>query len=128
MGHMGSYPMGQMRQGGPMGNMGNYPMGQMGGYPAVQGLPATTAMNGGYYQGMGPGMGPGNPYNQQQYLAMMMMNQQRANGNDMYQPMMYARPHPGVNYMPGPPMPHPAPSDPYTHMFSDENTGSCSIM
>ncbi|KAF3951566.1 hypothetical protein CMV_022803 [Castanea mollissima] len=124
MGHMGSYPMGQMRQGNPMGNMGNYPMGQMGAYPAVQGLPATTAMNSGYYQGMGPG----NPYNQQQYMAMMMMNQQRANGNDMYQPMMYGRPHPAVNYMPGPPMLHPAQPDPYTHMFSDENTGSCSIM
>ncbi|KAG6702071.1 hypothetical protein I3842_07G015700 [Carya illinoinensis] len=123
MGQMGHYPMGQMGQGAQMGQMGNYPMGQFGNIPAVQGLPAPAAMNGGYYQGMGPG----NPYNQQ-YMAMMM-NQQRANGNDMYQPMMYARSHPAANYMPQqqPPMPYPV-ADPFTHMFSDENTGSCSIM
>ncbi|KAJ9180206.1 hypothetical protein P3X46_008481 [Hevea brasiliensis] len=108
MGQMGQM-MGQMR---PMGN-----------FPAVHGLPAPAAMNGGgYYQGMG-GV---NPYNQQ-YMAMMM-NQQRPNGNDMFQPMMYARPHPAVNYIPPPPMPPHPMADPYTHVFSDENANSCSIM
>ncbi|XP_039169093.1 heavy metal-associated isoprenylated plant protein 34-like [Eucalyptus grandis] len=119
-------PMGPM---GPMGQMGNYPMGQMGPMPAVQGLP----MNGGYYQGVGPG----NPYShqqqqqqqqQQQYMAMMMQRQaqaQHAQGNNMFQPMMYARPQAPMGYVP--PMPPPA-SDPYVHMFSDENTDSCSIM
>ncbi|KAA8536888.1 hypothetical protein F0562_029366 [Nyssa sinensis] len=102
---------------GQMGQMGNYPMGHMGNIPAVQGLPA---MSGGYYQGMAPG----NPYNQQ-YMAMMM-NQRRANGNEMYHPMMYARPQPAVGY--GPPMPPPVTIDHYTHFFSDENTSSCSIM
>ncbi|GAV63190.1 HMA domain-containing protein [Cephalotus follicularis] len=124
LGHMGPKNMDQM---GPnnMGQMGNYSMGHMGGFPAVQGLPApAAAMNGGYYQGM-MGPGPGNPYNQQQQHMAMMMNQQRMNGNDMYQPMMYTRPHPAVNY--GPPM-HPYVADPFTHMFSDENTASCSIM
>jgi hypothetical protein len=181
MGPNGNYPMGPMGQRGQMGHMGNYPMGQMGNVPAVQGLPAqaamnglpgptAAAMNGGYYQGIGPA----NAYNQQQYMAAMMMNQQRANGNDMYQPMMnqqrpngndmyqammmnqqrangndmyqammmnqqrangndmyqpmmYSRPHPAAHYMPPQPMSAPMP-DPYTHMFSDENANSCSIM
>ncbi|KAE8691278.1 hypothetical protein F3Y22_tig00110890pilonHSYRG00466 [Hibiscus syriacus] len=97
MGQMGG-PMGQMgwQMGynmGLMSRMGNYPMNQMSNLPAVQGLPAGAAMNGvggEYYHGMGPA----NPHNQQQYMAMMM-NQQRANGNGrgMYQPMMYAKPH-----------------------------------
>ncbi|XP_031406184.1 heavy metal-associated isoprenylated plant protein 34-like [Punica granatum] len=105
---------GFMSQMGPMGQMGSYPMGQMGGMPAVQGLPA---MNGGYYQ---------NPY-QQQYMGMMMNQHQQhhGHGNEMYQPMMYARPpYPG-GYVP--PMPPPA-SDPYVHMFSDESTDSCTVM
>lgn len=114
MGQMGNYPMNQM---------GNYPMGNV---PAVQGLPAGAAINGGYYQG--------NPYNQQYMQMMMMMNQQRPNPNpnpnDMYQPMMYARPYPAVNYAHPTPMPPPPPpaTDSYTHFFSDENTNSCSIM
>lgn len=121
MGQMGNYPMGQMGN-NPMGQMGNF---HMGGFPAVQGLPASAAMNGGYYQGMGPGP---NPYNQQQYMGMMM-NQQRMNGgNEMYHPMMYARQHPPVNYGGLPPMPGPAAGDHYTHYFSDENANSCSIM
>ncbi|KAK2965987.1 hypothetical protein RJ640_002177 [Escallonia rubra] len=122
MGQMGNYPMSQMGN-YPMGQMGNYPMGQMGNMPAVQGLPAAPAMNaGGYYQGVGQA----NPYNQQQYMAAMMMNQQRAmNGTGMYQPMMYGRPQPAMSY--GPQMAPPA-GDHITHMFSDENTDSCSIM
>ncbi|KAK8508895.1 hypothetical protein V6N13_090843 [Hibiscus sabdariffa] len=123
MGQMGH--MGQM--GFNMGQMGSYPMGQqMGNYAAVQGLPAAAAaMNngGGYYQGMGA-MGTGNPYNQHQYMAMMM-NQQRANGG-MYQPMMYAQPYPQASY--GPPPMHPPHSESYAHYFSDENANSCSIM
>jgi hypothetical protein len=103
------------------GQMG--PMGGMGNVPTVHGLPAPAAMNGGGYY---PGMGQANPYNQQQYMAMMM-NQQRQNGNDIFQPMMYARPHPSINYM-QPPIPPPTVSDQYTHFFNDENTDSCSIM
>ncbi|KAJ0079155.1 hypothetical protein Patl1_22775 [Pistacia atlantica] len=132
MAQMGNHPMAQMGN-YPMGQMGNYPMGQnqMGNIPAVQGLPAAAAaaaaaaaMNGGYYH---QAMGPGNPYNQQ-YMAMMM-NQQRMNGgNEMYQPMMYARPHPAVNYGPPPPSMNPHVTDNYTHFFSDENANSCSIM
>ena len=132
--------MGQM----PMGQMGSMPMGQMGNVPAVQGLPA-AAMNGGagggagYFQGAGPDLMPGNPYHQQQqqqYIAAAMMNQQRAIGNERFQPMMYARPPPAVNYMPQhpyPPYPYPQhpypPQEPgYTHFFSDENTSSCNVM
>ncbi|XP_039029668.1 heavy metal-associated isoprenylated plant protein 34-like [Hibiscus syriacus] len=107
-----------------MGQMGNYPMNQMGNFAAVPGLPApaAAAMNngGGYYQGMGPG----NPYNQHQYMAMMM-NQQRANGG-MYQPMMYAQPYPQPSY--GTPPMHPPHSESYAHYFSDENANSCSVM
>ncbi|XWS58226.1 hypothetical protein CRYUN_Cryun08bG0016500 [Craigia yunnanensis] len=123
MGQMGGQMGHNMGQMGHMGQMGNYPMSQMGNFPAVQGLPAAAAMNGGYYQGMGPG----NPYNQHQYMAMMM-NQQRANGNGgMYQPMMYAQqPYPHANY--GLPPMHAANSESYAHFFSDENTNSCTIM
>ncbi|KDP23540.1 hypothetical protein JCGZ_23373 [Jatropha curcas] len=120
----GPKSMGQVGQVRPMGNYSG-----MANFPAVQGLPAGAppAMNGGYYQGMGMGGGP-NPYSNQQYMAMMM-NQQRQNGNDMFQPMMYARPpYPAVNYMPPPPMPSHPMSDPYAHFFSDENANSCSIM
>lgn len=105
--------------------------GQMRNFPATEGLPAPMAMNGGGY---GPMAGPGNAYNQQHQMAMaMMMNPQRAHGNEMMRPMpmMYGRPQPMMNY-------HQQPmsmvatargySDPYTHMFSDENTDSCSIM
>ncbi|CAK9160109.1 unnamed protein product [Ilex paraguariensis] len=107
---------------GQMGQMGNYPMGPMGNIPAVQGLPAAAAMQGGYYHGAGAGQG--NPYNQQ-YLAQMMMNQRQGYGNDMYHPMMYARQQPPVSY--GQPIQAPA-TDNFTHFFSDENTSSCSIM
>ena len=116
----------------------------MGNIPSVQGLPAAS-MNGGggsggaggYFQGAGPDVMRGNPYHQQQMAAMM--NQQRAMGNDRFQPMMYSRPPPAVNYMP--PQPYgggygygfgyhnyPPPSDPYSSFFSDENTSSCNIM
>ncbi|KAK4854007.1 hypothetical protein QYF36_017615 [Acer negundo] len=118
-------PMGQMDQMGnhPMGlPMANHPMGPVG-VPAVPGMPASAA--GGYYQGMGPG---NNPYENQQYMAMMMNQQARMNGgNDMYQPMMYARPPPAVNYG-APPMAPLHASDNYTHYFSDENANSCSVM
>jgi hypothetical protein len=72
-----------------------------------------------------------------------MMNQQRAamgGGNERFQPMMYARPPPAVNYMPQHPQPHPYPypypyphphpngNDQYTNFFSDENTSSCNVM
>ncbi|KAK7391979.1 hypothetical protein VNO78_20405 [Psophocarpus tetragonolobus] len=137
-------PMGQrgpMNQMGPMEHMRNMNMN----IPAVQGLPAAAAaaMNGGYYQGMQMHMPQPNPYNmqmqmqqqqqqQQQYMAMMMnqqqQQQQQANMN-MYPPhMMYGRPHPSMNYFPPPPMPSHPMADPITHVFSDENTESCSIM
>lgn len=119
MNHRGPVPrnMGQMPQ------MGGYPMGPAGNMPAVQGLPAGAGMNGGYYQGMGQG----NPYMNPQYMAQMMMNQQQANGgHGMYHPMMYARPPAPMHY--GPPMMAPQATDHYTHIFSDENTDSCSIM
>ncbi|KAJ6354032.1 hypothetical protein OIU76_002958 [Salix suchowensis] len=95
------------------------PMGQTGKAPSA-------AMNGGGGGGYYQEMGQGNPYSQQQYMAMMM-NQQRQNGNDMFQPMMYAPPHPAINYMQPPIPPHTA-SDQYTHVFNDENTDSCSVM
>ncbi|XP_048127845.1 heavy metal-associated isoprenylated plant protein 32-like [Rhodamnia argentea] len=121
----------------PVRQIGNYPMGhqgQMGNFPAVEGLTAPMAVNCGGY---GPMAGPGNAYNQQQHMAMMMMmNQQRAHGNEMLRPMpmMYGgRPHPMMSYHHHHPMPMTTAtprgfSDPYTHMFSDENTESCSIM
>ncbi|PSR92689.1 Heavy metal-associated isoprenylated plant protein [Actinidia chinensis var. chinensis] len=122
VGQMGNMSMGQI------GQMGNHiPMGQMGQMPtsSVQGLPATGS---GYFNGAGPEVMAGNPFQQQQ-LAAMMMAQQRANGNERFQPMMYARPPPAVNYMPPYPYPYPPPAaDPYTHAFSDENTSSCSVM
>uniref|UniRef100_A0A2P2P2T2 Uncharacterized protein MANES_15G023400 n=1 Tax=Rhizophora mucronata TaxID=61149 RepID=A0A2P2P2T2_RHIMU len=80
---------------------------------------------------------PGNPYHaqQQQNLAAAMMNQQRAMGNERFQPMMYARPPAAVNYMPQypypyGPYPHPQPhgSEPYSSFFSDENASSCNVM
>ena len=115
MGSMGNFPMGSY----PMGQMGNYPMGggYMGNIPAVQGLPAAAAMNSAHY----PGMGPVNPNYDQQYMAMMI-NQQPGMGPDgygMFEPTTYVRP---TGYGP-PPL-----SNNFSHMFSDENTGSCSIM
>ncbi|VFQ98768.1 unnamed protein product [Cuscuta campestris] len=124
---------------GQMGPMGHYPMGNP---AAVQGLPAPPGPmkgGGGYFPGMmGPGGGGGNPYyphpQQQQYMAQMMMNQyqQRPYGYDMpgggtgAHPMMYTpHPHPAMGY--GPPI-HPPANDNFTHIFSDENTGSCSVM
>lgn len=129
MGPTGNAPMNQM------GHMSNLSMGQMSNLAAAQGLPApsmTGAGGGaGSYQGAGHNNMPGNPYNQQQ-VAAMMMNQQRANGNERFQPMMYTRPPPAVNYMsPYPPYPYPPPPgerfDPDA-MFSDENTSSCAVM
>ncbi|KAL9259770.1 Heavy metal-associated isoprenylated plant protein 32-like protein [Drosera capensis] len=115
---------GQMGQVGPLGQVGNYPMG-----PFQQGPQAARAMNGKYYnQGMGPSpFGNNNPYANQQYMAMLM-NQQRMmmNAEAMQQrTAMYGRPTMprGVGYVPPPPA-----YDPLTHMFSDENTESCSIM
>lgn len=117
-----------MPQIAPMAQMANMQMGQMGSIPAVQGLPAgpAGAPGPGYFHGGPPDMmaAGGNPYHQQ-YLAQMMMNQQRANGNERFQPMMYARPAPAMHYMP----PYPPQPDPYTHYFSDENTSSsCNVM
>ncbi|XP_057498068.1 heavy metal-associated isoprenylated plant protein 32-like [Actinidia eriantha] len=105
---------------GQMGQMGNYPMGQMGKIPAVQGLPAASAVSGGYYQGMAPG----NPYSQH-YMAMMM-NQTRPNGNDMFRPMMYGQTQQAMDY--GLLVQPPVATDNFIHYFSDENANSCSIM
>ncbi|KAL8159628.1 hypothetical protein V2J09_001165 [Rumex salicifolius] len=75
----------------------------------------------------------GNPYQQQQqYMAMMMMNQQRmingggggggGSGAGMYH-------HPAAMYWAPPPLPPPTYyTDRVTHMFSDENPGSCTII
>lgn len=120
-------------------------MGQMPNFRAMPGLPAGAAMNPGYMNpGYFPGAGQGtnHPQNQQQYMdqmrMMMMMNQQQQHGNFnasgynhplgggyMMQQQQHLQ-HPPMSY--GPPLPpHPG-NDQYTHMFSDENTGSCSIM
>ncbi|EPS65608.1 hypothetical protein M569_09170, partial [Genlisea aurea] len=81
---------------------------------------------------------PGHPHTQQQYAAMMM-NMQRANGNERFQPVVYARPPPAINYMPpsssfpaypyypAPPQNYAGSADQYS-MFSDENTQGCSVM
>ncbi|XP_022761060.1 heavy metal-associated isoprenylated plant protein 32-like [Durio zibethinus] len=121
-----------------MAQMGNLPMSQMGNITAVQGLPASTingvgggGVGGRYFQGAGPDVMAGNPYHQQQYLAAMMNHQRAMAGNESFQPMMYARPSPAINYMPPYPYPYPYPPlqpDPYTHFFSDENTSSCNVM
>ncbi|KAI4310965.1 hypothetical protein MLD38_035906 [Melastoma candidum] len=123
MGQMGGYHQPQS-----MGQMGSYNH-PMGNYPAVQGLPAGINMNAGYYPGAGgPAVGGANPY-------LVMLNQQQQmqhqpyginNGEMFHHPAMYARAHPPpMSYVP--PM-HPSHPDPFVHMFSDENTGSCSIM
>ncbi|XP_042066885.1 heavy metal-associated isoprenylated plant protein 32-like [Salvia splendens] len=134
-------------KGGGGGGGGGRNMEMMGGFPAVAGMPA---MNGSRF----PGAGQGNPYSQQQqqqqqYIAQMMMmnqmNQQREHGHEAaYHPMANARlpppAHMGYGQMQpmgygGPPPMHPmgyGPPQPatgeYAHMFSDENTDSCSIM
>ncbi|CAJ1976162.1 unnamed protein product [Sphenostylis stenocarpa] len=145
VGHMGpmSHQMAPTGQRGPMNQMG--PMDHMRNMnmniPAVQGLPAAAGMNSGYYPGMQMHMQQPNPYNiqqqQQQQLMAMMMNQQQQQQQQanmsMYPPhMMYGRPHPhqhpSMNYFPPPPMPSHPMADPITHVFSDENTESCSIM
>ncbi|CAM8997434.1 unnamed protein product [Rhodiola kirilowii] len=113
---------------------GGYNLGQAGNFQVVQGHPAQGGMNPGYYPGMGMGAGNPNNHQQQQYMAMMLnqQQQQRAamHGGEMYHSMMYGRPHPAVNYGNGsvPPMPPPSHANPHSHMFSDENTDSCSIM
>ncbi|XP_028761102.1 heavy metal-associated isoprenylated plant protein 32-like [Neltuma alba] len=125
---------------GPIGNM-NTPMGNI---PTVQGLLARGMNSGGggsggdtagYSQGLGPESMAGNPFQHQQYMAAMMNHQRAmgmAGGNDKrFQPMMYARPPPAVNYMYPQQYPYPyppPPQDPYTHFFNDENTSSCNII
>ncbi|KAK4427682.1 Heavy metal-associated isoprenylated plant protein 34 [Sesamum alatum] len=89
-------------------------MGQMGNFQAVQGLPAAAAMNVGHLQR--------NPYNQQYMAQMMMMNRQHGHGHDFSHLPMYMQPQPTMSYGP-PPV-----NDQYAHIFSDENTGSCSVM
>ncbi|KAK4770578.1 hypothetical protein SAY87_031110 [Trapa incisa] len=130
------------------GNGGGIPMGGM---PPMQGLQAPGGGGQGYFQG-GPGpAGPApagtNPNLQQQQYMAAMMNQRAAamaagggsgSVDPRFQPMMYARPPPAVNYMPPYPYPHPYPHpysyqypshpDPYTPIFSDENTSSCTVM
>ncbi|KAK9062292.1 hypothetical protein SSX86_019478 [Deinandra increscens subsp. villosa] len=118
-----------------MGGMGNHPMGQMGGNPMMMGqMPSAQGLPMAY---RGQGMDHGNHVNQQQYqqqqymmqqqqqqqqyMQAMMMNQQRAN---MYPQMMYGQPQPAAY---GPPMGAQG-NDNITHIFSDENTDSCSIM
>ncbi|ESW26120.1 hypothetical protein PHAVU_003G092500 [Phaseolus vulgaris] len=127
-------------------NMGPMNM-SMPSMPPVQGLPAASMNGGGYFQGGGPNGMAGNPFQQQQQqqlqhqqqLQQQLQHQQQLQqqqlqqqymgammGNERFQPMMYARPPPAVNYM-YPPYPYPPP-DPYTHFFSDENTSSCNVM
>ena len=119
----------------------------MGNIQAVQGLLAAAVHGGGsggvgYFHGAGPETMPGNPYHQQ-YLQQQMhaavMNQRAvmAGGNDRF---MYARPPPVMNYIPPQPQQYPYPypypypppqhlgQDPYSHLFSDENTSSCNVM
>ncbi|KAF8093294.1 hypothetical protein N665_0385s0041 [Sinapis alba] len=145
MGHIpaGLCPMGgagpsnmTMPIGGPMG-MG----GLMGNIPAVHVLPATGASGipPGYFQGAGPD--PIQMQQQQQQYLAAVMNQQRAMGNERFQPMMYARTPPAVNCM-SPhlhlyqypnlyPYPYPYPThgnDQYSYVFEDENSSSCDIM
>lgn len=63
-----------------------------------------------------------NPYlsaMMQQQKSMMMMN--NGPSDRMFQPVAYSRQPFPVNYIPPPP-------SEYTHFFSDENTGNCSIM
>nr|XP_043637823.1 heavy metal-associated isoprenylated plant protein 32-like [Erigeron canadensis] len=126
----GMQNMMSMRGGGGGGGMGS--MGHMG---SVEGLPTRGPMGGNnvYFHGTMAG----NPYYQQQSVAAMMNQQQTANGNQRFQPMMYARQPPEVNYMPQPiqpsypsyPYPQPPHNDPLTNYFSDENTSSsCNIM
>ncbi|CAM8988283.1 unnamed protein product [Rhodiola kirilowii] len=151
----------QMGSGGGGGGGGHHPHSgmpinhhQMGNFQAVQGLPAppgnSHASGGGpaYFQGgANPDiMAASNPYQQQQ-LAAAMMNQQRSMGNERFQPMIYARPPPAVNYMPVPASPHYSayPQYPYPYPyppplqssssagghydeFSDENTSGCNVM
>ncbi|CAM8997595.1 unnamed protein product [Rhodiola kirilowii] len=113
---------------------GGYNLGQAGNFQVVQGHPAQGGMNLGYYPGMGMGAGNPNNHQQQQYMAMMLNQQQQQqaamHGGEMYHSRMYGRPHPAVNYGNGsvPPMPPPSHANPHSHMFSDENTDSCSIM
>ncbi|CAL9152639.1 unnamed protein product [Musa hybrid cultivar] len=134
------------------GGGGHHPMlsrGMMGNIPAaaaavVQGLPAGVPQSGYYHQTMAPPQPPevvatANPY-QQQYMAAMMQKPQQQrmmmtmmmNGQDsVLQPAVgYARPPlPLYNVPPPPPSLLPHQSDPYTTLFSDENTSSsCSIM
>ncbi|CAL9144428.1 unnamed protein product [Musa hybrid cultivar] len=132
------------------GGGGHHPMlsrGMMGNIPAaaavVQGLPAGVPQSGYYHQTMAPPQPPevvatANPY-QQQYMAAMMQKQQQQrmmmmmmNAQDsVLQPAVgYARPPlPMYNVPPPPPSLLPHQSDPYTTLFSDENTSSsCSIM
>ena len=141
-GHIDSNNMsGMLMGGGAMGN--NMPMmSQMGGnMSVVQGLPE-AAMNhigggrgyvGGGYGGPEMMMG-GNPYQQQQYMTPMLNQEMTkpACGNDIFQPMMYARPPMAVNNMCPPPYSYPPPpqhrQDPYSNFFNDENTSSCSVM
>ncbi|XP_011087378.1 heavy metal-associated isoprenylated plant protein 32 [Sesamum indicum] len=91
-------------------------MGPMGNFPAVQGLPAASAVNAGHFQR--------NPYNQQYMAQMMMMNRQHGHGQgqDPSHLSMYMQPQPTMSYGP-PPV-----TDQYAHIFSDENTSSCSVM
>ncbi|KAI4369613.1 hypothetical protein MLD38_018036 [Melastoma candidum] len=114
----------------PMGGVSPL-MGQAGNLrPAVQGL-----------TGVPEGLTP-NPHHQQQYLAAVM-NQQRTTGTECFQPMMYARPPPATNYAPSNPygFPYPRPCSclcpyaaqpqgdgSYAHVFSDDNTWSCTLM
>ncbi|KAK4402204.1 Heavy metal-associated isoprenylated plant protein 34 [Sesamum angolense] len=91
-------------------------MGPMGNFPAVQGLPAAAAVNVGHFQR--------NPHNQQYMAQMMMMNRQHGygHGHDPSHLSMYMQPQPTMSYGPQPV------TDQYAHIFSDENTGSCSVM
>lgn len=115
---------------GAINNIAMHPMTHMGnGSTGVQAIGGPSPV---YYHG-----GPSpeltaptttNPYlsammqqQQQQQRSMMMMNNNNGPSDRTFQPMAYSRPSFPVNYIPPPP-------PEYTHFFSDENTGTCSVM
>ncbi|GAB2287346.1 hypothetical protein Dimus_021725 [Dionaea muscipula] len=90
---------------GNVGQMAHFVMGHHN-IPPAHGPPANQGTSSAF---------DNHPYNQ---LQDMTMNQQQMNGEGMHQQkMMYGQ-------LPPPPPVY----GPFTHMFSDDNTGSCSIM
>ncbi|XP_051121336.1 heavy metal-associated isoprenylated plant protein 34-like [Andrographis paniculata] len=129
------FPRMETRQPPSFNNM-NTGMNMMGQMPpnfqaAAQGLSRMGPMNGGHYPG---GFGQGNhhhhaqaPYNNPQYMDQMrmMMYQQQQQQQQQYGGYNHNN---NMGYMSMPTAAPPPGGDHYTHMFSDENTGSCSVM